>query len=127
MYELKEAITTGVPQEEIDINAVEDMINKLDDDGNGLLNFHEFLAATIQIDMDTVTENRRQALFKMFDIEDTGFINKVEIKKAFNKIGRTITTEEINKMFEDFDSDNDAKITREEWRKVVNEIFESTN
>jgi len=55
----------------------------------------------------------------MFDIEDTGYIKKTEIKQAFNKLGREISDDQIDEMFTEFDKDNDGIITREEWREVV--------
>lgn len=67
MKELKDAITKGMGKD-VDDDEVEKMIKTLDDDNNDLLNFHEFLAATVTINRAEVTEERRDALFKCFDI-----------------------------------------------------------
>lgn len=55
--ELKKAIeNNGMSKSTEEINAI---IEKLDDDGNKLINFTEFLASTVVIDKNKVTEQRR--------------------------------------------------------------------
>jgi len=73
-----------------------------------------------------LTEERRDAIFKMFDVEDTGFIRHDDIKKAFHKLGKTITDDEIQEIFAEYDANNDGVIDREEWRSVMDEIIEAT-
>eukprot|EP00352_Strombidinopsis_acuminata_P005236 CAMPEP_0176369118 /NCGR_PEP_ID=MMETSP0126-20121128/23069_1 /TAXON_ID=141414 ORGANISM="Strombidinopsis acuminatum, Strain SPMC142" /NCGR_SAMPLE_ID=MMETSP0126 /ASSEMBLY_ACC=CAM_ASM_000229 /LENGTH=47 /DNA_ID= /DNA_START= /DNA_END= /DNA_ORIENTATION= len=47
------------------------MIKNIDYIKNGHVNYTEFLAATIQIDEKSLTKERRDAVFKMFDVQDS--------------------------------------------------------
>lgn len=65
-------------------------MKSLDYEKNGQINYTEFLAATIKIDKDMITKERRDAIFKQFDIQNNDQITPVDIKKAFNKMSKTI-------------------------------------
>jgi len=92
MQELQMAVSNS--QIIINQNDVKTIIGNLDDDGNDLINYTEFLAATIKIDRkNSLTTERRKALFKMFDIMDADKIQREHIGKAFNKIGKNVTEE----------------------------------
>jgi len=63
----------------------------------------------------------------MFDVEDSEVIRPDDLKKAFNKLGRNISDEELREVFfEEFDADGDGSIDREEWRTVMDKIISST-
>jgi len=52
----------------------------------------------------------------MFNVDGKEGVDRDDIKKAFNKISRNITEEEIDEIFKEFNKDNDTHIDREEWR-----------
>ena len=66
------------------------MIKQIDYQGNNQINYSEFLAATIDISK-FLTDDKLSALFKTFDIDDTGYITKENLKDSFSKLNREIT------------------------------------
>ncbi len=58
------------------------IITNIDYAGNGLINYSEFLAATISI-KSVLTYDKLWALFKHFDTDETGVITPENIKEAF--------------------------------------------
>ena len=73
---------------------VKQMFKQLDYKGNNMINYTEFLAATL----DTMTffnESKLRSVFSMFDTQHTGAINAEEMKEAFEKLNQTVTTSEI--------------------------------
>jgi len=67
------------------------MLEQLDFDGNDQINYTEFLSATVRITPENSTIEREEALFRMFGIENKDYIDREQIKKAFNKMGKIIT------------------------------------
>lgn len=121
-HELNEAIKNskimGVSSKD-----AKSIVQNLDEDGNDMINYTEFLAATVKLDSKTLTQQRRDAIFKMFDIMDSGKIEREHIGKAFNKFSKTITEKEIDQIFKEFDKDNDGVITKDEWEIIVDQII----
>ena len=72
----------GLKDEEI-----ESLIKEVDYVGNGKINYTEFLSATLSI-QDTLTEEMLWRLFKKFDVDDTDYITKENLKEAFTRLGK---------------------------------------
>tara|TARA_B110000285_G_scaffold195897_1_gene226498 strand:+ start:58 stop:222 length:165 start_codon:yes stop_codon:yes gene_type:complete len=53
---------------------VKDIVNQIDFEGNGRINYSEFIAATINA-QDFLTDERVEAIFKSFDNDDNGWIS----------------------------------------------------
>jgi len=84
------------------------------------------LAATVAIGLHEITPERRDAIFKIFDVRDQGRLTREDIRKAFNKIGRNVSEEQLDEIFNEFDADGDQTIDREEWDQVVNTIIDTS-
>ena len=52
---------------------VEDIINQMDFTGNHMINYSEFLAATIDI-KHFLTDSKLKAIFQQFDTDNSGYI-----------------------------------------------------
>jgi len=61
-----------------------------------MLNYTEFLAATIDLNLNTIPMERRDAIFKLFAVGDPESITRDDMKKAFNKIGRNLSDKQVN-------------------------------
>jgi len=57
--------------------------------------------------------------FKKFDADNSGSIDKAELKKAMKILGRPITEAEAVSMMEEADADNSGEIDFLEFRKLV--------
>ena len=76
-----------------DEQQIKQIIAEIDYVGNGLINYTEFLAATLTI---TLSDEILERLFRRFDVNDTGFISKDNLVAAFSRLGRhKITDEEV--------------------------------
>ena len=81
-------------------------MNEIDYKGNHLINYSEFLAATIDV-KQVLTEERLNQLFLQFDANNNGFITKEDLKAAFQKLGKSITDKEINEILASHDTSKD--------------------
>ena len=59
---------------------LQDMINEVDADGNGTIDFTEFLALMARKMKDTDTEEELREAFKVFDRDNNGFISASEVR-----------------------------------------------
>jgi len=69
---------------------IQKIINNIDDNGNGMINYSEFLAATISI-KKFMTEEKLWMMFKHFDTDDSNFISHASIGNAMSKLGKSVT------------------------------------
>jgi len=97
---------------------VEKIIKEIDLAGNNMINYSEFLAATMTT-RKLLNENRLLMLFKEFDTDDSGFITKENLEEAFTKLEKPLTKKEINKIIKEHDDSNDGKISYEEFCKMM--------
>lgn len=70
-------------------------MDNVDYAGNGKINYTEFLVATIEV-RDVLSEDKLYALFKYFDTDSSGFITPQNLKEAFAKTGKDLSSKEIN-------------------------------
>jgi len=101
---------------------VKDMINEVDVDGNGSIEFIEFitLMARKMRDADTFREDLKE-IFDVFDLNKDGGIDKDELKHIMTSIGENVQDEDIDDMIKEADEDGDDAINFEEfYRKVTN-------
>jgi calmodulin len=78
----------GQNPSETDLN---DMINEVDRDGNGTIDFQEFLIMMAKKMQDTDTDAELRAAFAVFDSDGSGTISAEELKKVMKKLGMCIT------------------------------------
>lgn len=62
------------------------IIKKVDYIGNGKINYSEFLAATVNVKV-LLNDNLLMSLFQRFDIDNSGYITKENLKEAFARSG----------------------------------------
>merc|ERR1712178_450071 len=89
---------------------LQDMINEVDADGNGVIDFPEFLSLSARKMKDTDTEEEILEAFKVFDRDGSGFISAAEIRHIMSNLGEKITDEEMDEMLAEADVDSDGKV-----------------
>merc|ERR1719198_1883206 len=82
---------------------LQDMINEVDADGNGTIDFPEFLSLQARKMKDTDTEEEILEAFKVFNKDGSGFISVNEIRHIMSNLGEKITDEEMDEMLAEFD------------------------
>lgn len=66
---------------------LQDMINEVDADGNGTIDFPEFLSLMARKMKDTDTEEQLIEAFKVFDRDGNGLISAAELRHVMTNLG----------------------------------------
>jgi Ca2+-binding EF-hand superfamily protein len=77
---------------------LEDMLNEVDIDKNGTIDFDEFVALMGQKFQNRDTEEELQLAFKVFDKNNDGFISHSELKLMMHNLGENLSDEQIAEM-----------------------------
>ena len=98
---------------------LQDMINEVDANHNGVIEFPEFLTMmTRQMNSDELEEEFREA-FHVFDKDSNGFISAAELKQMMESLGEKLTDEEVDEMIRVADMDGDGQVNYEEFVTVM--------
>jgi calmodulin len=69
-----------------------DMINEVDKDGNGTIDFEEFRAMMESRTRDTNPEEELWEAFKLFDKDGNGSISRQELRDIMKSLGRLLAS-----------------------------------
>ena len=98
---------------------LQDMINEVDADGNGTIDFPEFCTLMARKMKDTDSEEELKEAFRVFDKDGNGFISAAELRHIMTNLGEKLTDEEVDEMIREADIDGDGQINYEEFVKVM--------
>merc|ERR1712228_797528 len=74
---------------------IQDMVNQVDKDGTGMIDFPEFLSMmSLKQESENAEDEIREA-FQVFDGDGNGFTNRQELACVMGNLGETLTQEEI--------------------------------
>merc|ERR1712106_938214 len=74
---------------------IQDMVNQVDKDGTGSIDFPEFLQMMCLKAEAENAEDEIRGAFTVFDGDGNGFINRQELAVVMNNLGENLTQEEI--------------------------------
>ena len=95
------------------------MINEVDADGNGTIDFPEFLSLMARKMKDTDTEEELVEAFKVFDRDGNGLISAAELRHVMTNLGEKLTDEEVDEMIREAGVDGDGHINYEEFVRMM--------
>eukprot|EP01080_Neovahlkampfia_damariscottae_P002536 gene2536-3498_t len=101
---------------------LENMLNEVDKDGNGKIDFDEFCQI---MKSKMSTEDPRtilQKYFNDFDKNKDGFLTSEELKAVMKTIGEELTDDEVDAMIQYADKDGDGKVGIEDFFSVMSSI-----
>ena len=98
---------------------LQDMINEVDIDGNGTIDFKEFLGLMARKMRDNDSEEELIEAFKVFDRDGNGLISNVELQHVMTSLGENVTMDEVDEMIKEADLDGDGYIKYEEFVKMI--------
>jgi calmodulin len=104
--------------QEVTTKEAEELIDAVDVDGNRELDFNEFVYA-VAGDHDASTRNKMQMAFNMFDVDESGSIDRDELKKVSGVLGAVLTDEEVDQILGAADQDGDGEISIEEFCNLL--------
>ncbi|XP_008787894.1 calmodulin-like isoform X1 [Phoenix dactylifera] len=94
---------------------LQDMINEVDADQNGAIDFPEFLNLMACKMKNTDSEEELKEAFKVFDKDRNGFISATDLRNVLTNLGEKLTDEEANEMIREADIDGDGQVNYEEF------------
>jgi calmodulin len=98
---------------------LQEMINEVDLDANGTIDFKEFLGLMVRKMKDTDTEEELLEAFKVFDRDGNGLISSIELRHVMTQLGEKLTDDEVEEMIKEADNDGDGYINYEEFVKMM--------
>ncbi|ORX73619.1 calmodulin [Linderina pennispora] len=99
---------------------LQDMINEVDKDGNGTIDFAEFLSLMArQATSSNDEEAEIREAFRVFDKNGDGVISASELRHVMTSLGEKLTDEEVEEMIREADVDGDGQINYEEFCKMM--------
>ncbi|RLN33231.1 calcium-dependent protein kinase 28-like [Panicum miliaceum] len=117
LEELKQALAKDVPWR-LKGPRVLEIIEAIDSNTDGLVDFEEFVAATLHVhqlvEQDTAKwKSLSQAAFDKFDVDGDGYITSDELRMHTGMKGS------IDPLLEEADIDKDGKISLDEFRRLL--------
>ncbi|XP_065060663.1 calmodulin-A-like isoform X2 [Rhopilema esculentum] len=101
---------------------LQDIINDVDFDGNGIIDFPEFLCLMAMKMKDFSDEDMLRDAFRVFDADGSGTISVAEFKDAALEMGEIFSEEEVDEMIEEIDIDGDGQINYEEFVQMLTSV-----
>lgn len=101
------------------VTEIQEMINEFDDDGNGVIDFSEFLRFMERKMNDVDIEEAIREAFKVFDEEGHGNISNTKLRHVLTTYGETMSGKEVEEMIKEADIDGNGKIKYEEFTRLL--------
>ncbi|KAG0492728.1 hypothetical protein HPP92_006126 [Vanilla planifolia] len=95
------------------------MINEVDDNRNGTIEFVEFLSLMSRQIKETDAEEELKEAFNVFDKDRNGFISASELSNVMMGLGEKLTDEEVSQMIKEADLDGDGQVNYDEFVRMT--------
>ncbi|KAK8657420.1 hypothetical protein V6N13_035661 [Hibiscus sabdariffa] len=95
------------------------MIKEVDDDGDGFINFEEFVVLNTKgVDSNDVLKDLREA-FSVYDLDGNGSISAEELHQVLQSLGDDCSIAECRRMISGVDSDGNGLVDFEEFKVMM--------
>ena len=98
---------------------LQEMINDVDTNGNGTIEFSEFINKMAGKMAYSPSEIDTYEAFRVFDKDGNGFISPSELRYVMTKMGQELTDEEVDQMIQEADMDGDGQVNYREFVKMM--------
>ncbi|XP_020899584.1 calmodulin [Exaiptasia diaphana] len=98
---------------------LQQMINSVDCDGNGLMDFEEFTKLMVTQNQFMMDDKDLIEAFRMFDRDGRGYVMSSELRTVLRHLEENIPEHEINEMLQDHKQSWNRKINFDEFKKMA--------
>jgi calmodulin len=98
---------------------LQDMVNEVDADGSGTIDFHEFLGLMSRKWKHEDSEEELKEVFRVFDKDQDGYISAAELRHLMTNLGEKLKDGEVDEMVREADGDGDGQINYQEFINVM--------
>ncbi|XP_072034072.1 uncharacterized protein [Amphiura filiformis] len=103
-----------------------DMINELDEDGDGRITFDKFIKAIAPKVRENSIGEEIQEAFRVFDKDGNGVISLDEFRTVLRVAIPEISQSELNGMLHDMDVNHDGTIDYQEFVKTMGPVLDQS-
>ncbi|KAL1463786.1 hypothetical protein WDU94_015499 [Cyamophila willieti] len=96
-----------------------DMVNEVDQDGNGTIEFNEFLQLMSKKMKGAEGEDELKEAFKVFDKNNDGKISSLELRHVMTHLGEKLSEEEVDDMIKEADLNGDGVVDYKEFVTIL--------
>ncbi|KAL7308702.1 hypothetical protein PS15m_011872 [Mucor circinelloides] len=98
---------------------LQDMVSDVDADGNGNIDFEEFLNLVKDLKSGGKDTDDLREAFKVFDADGNGVIDRSELRKVMSSLNENLTEEELDAMIKEADANGDGQISFDEFKAMM--------
>ncbi|KAI6218200.1 Calmodulin [Aphelenchoides fujianensis] len=96
-----------------------DMVNEIDEDGNGTIELVEFARMMNKKVKESDVERELREAFQVFDRDQDGYISASELRFVMRNLGENLSDEECNEMIKEADRDKDGRVDFAEFVSMM--------
>lgn len=96
-----------------------DMVSNVDQDGNGSIEFNEFLQMMSKKMKGAEGEDELREAFRVFDKNNDGLISNSELRHVMTNLGEKLSDEEVDDMIKEADLDGDGMVNYAEFVTIL--------
>lgn len=98
---------------------LKNMVHMVDKDGNGTIEFDEFLSMMSIKLRDSDSETELREAFRVFDNDGDGFISPDELRRVMTNLGEKLTDEDVDDMIREADLNGDGLVDYSEFVLIL--------
>lgn len=95
------------------------MVEMVDQDGNGTIEFNEFLFMMSKKMKESDREEELREAFRVFDRDGDGYISSAELSHVMINLGEKLTEDDVEDMIKEADVDGDGRVNYEEFVTIL--------
>ncbi|XP_064545783.1 calmodulin-beta-like [Drosophila montana] len=98
---------------------LQSMVNQVDTDGNGTIDFEEFASAMMARMKQVPDDDDLREAFNVYDKEGTGIVGPDQLRSVMIALRLKPTFEEIDELIQEGDEDGDGFLSYEEFVRLM--------